>query len=147
MRGEVKPIRDRAPIIPSPQGEGSDINANVKHGDGFDRTLAFVAVALLLAGTTLFLADGFRDRISADAAVPLLLARRMLETGSPMPADWYYGNGDFWIVGPQLFVLPFVRRGAPCRVRSHAGTHSDSRCCFSPRSRWRAPRVRDGRPR
>ena len=87
---------------------GSDINANVKHGDVFDRILAAIACALPLAGTGLFLFDGFRDRISADAAVPLLLARRMLETGTLMPADWYYGNGDFWIFGPQLFVLPFV---------------------------------------
>jgi hypothetical protein len=40
--------------------------------------------------------------------VTLLLARHVLETGTPMPADWYYGNGDFWILGPQLFSLPFV---------------------------------------
>jgi hypothetical protein len=84
------------------------INANVKQGDGFDRTLAVIACALMLVGTGLFFVDGFRDRISADAAVPLLLARRMLETGALMPADWYYGNGDIWIAGPQLFVLPFV---------------------------------------
>lgn len=63
---------------------------------------------LLLAGTGLFLVDGLRDRISADASVPLLLARHMLETGTLLPADWYYGNGDVWILGPQLFVLPFV---------------------------------------
>src|SRR4051794_16184094 len=88
--------------------EGSEIDANIARDDRFERTLAAVACALLLAGTTLFLVDGFRDRISADAAVPLLLARRMLETGALMPADWYYGNGDFWILGPQLFVLPFV---------------------------------------
>lgn len=84
------------------------INVNVEHRDGFDRTIALIACGLLLAGTGLFLGDGFSDRISADAAVPLLLARHMLETGALMPADWYYGNGDFWILGPQLFVLPFV---------------------------------------
>jgi len=67
-----------------------------------------LACVLTLVGTGLFLFDGFRDRISADATVPLLLARRMLETGTVLPADWYYGNGDFWILGPQLFVLPFV---------------------------------------
>jgi hypothetical protein len=74
----------------------------------FDRTLAAIACGLLLAGTGLFLIDGFRDRISADAAVTLRLAQHVLETGAPMPADWYYGNGDFWILGPQLFSLPFV---------------------------------------
>ena len=40
--------------------------------------------------------------------MPLLLARHMLDTGAWLPADWYYGNGDIWILGPQLFVLPFV---------------------------------------
>ena len=53
---------------------GSNINVNVKRDDGFDRTIALIACGLLLAATGLFLGDGFRDRISADAAVPLLLA-------------------------------------------------------------------------
>jgi hypothetical protein len=83
-------------------------DTNIHREDRFERMLAAVACAVLVAGTGLFLIDGFRDRISADAAVPLLLARRMLETRALMPADWYYGNGDFWILGPQLFVLPFV---------------------------------------
>lgn len=87
---------------------GTDINTNVGNSDGFDRIVAAIACALALAGAGLFLVDGFADRISADAAAPLMLARRMLETGTPMPPDWYSVNGDFWILGPQLFVLPFV---------------------------------------
>ncbi|HEY6895065.1 MAG TPA: hypothetical protein VI258_12905, partial [Rhodanobacteraceae bacterium] len=85
----------------------SHVDAGVENGGRFDRILAAIACVLVLAGTGILI-HGLSDRISGDAAVPLLLARRMLETGSPMPADWYYGNGDFWIFGPQLFVLPFV---------------------------------------
>jgi hypothetical protein len=40
--------------------------------------------------------------------VSLLLARHMLETHALLPGDWYYGNGDLWILGPQIVALPFV---------------------------------------
>jgi len=94
------------------QPGGSDINAAVererKRDNGFDRALALVALALVLVGLGIFWASGFRDRISSDAAVTLLLARDILDTGTLLPADWYYGNGDLWIIGPQLFALPFV---------------------------------------
>jgi hypothetical protein len=70
--------------------------------------LALAAAALTLVGLALFFADGFRDRLSADAAVSLLLARHMLDTHALLPADWYYGNGDLWILGPQIVALPFV---------------------------------------
>ena len=32
----------------------------------------------------------------------------MLEVHTLLPADWYYGNGDLWILGPQIVALPFV---------------------------------------
>ena len=76
--------------------------------DVFERWLALVATALLLIGLGLFWTTGFRDRISADAATTVLLAQHILDTGSLLPADWYYGNGDLWILGPQLTALPFV---------------------------------------
>lgn len=76
--------------------------------DAFDRILAVVAIALLLIGLGVFWVDGFRDRVSSDAAITLLLARHILETGSALPSDWYYGNGDLWILGPQIFSIPFV---------------------------------------
>jgi len=94
------------------QPGGSDINAAVERErtseDGFDRALALVALMLVLVGLGIFWTAGFRDRISSDAAVTLLLARDILDTGMLLPADWYYGNGDLWIIGPQLFSLPFV---------------------------------------
>src|SRR6185295_1334815 len=95
-----------------PRPGGSDINAAVERQrtgeDGFDRALALVALVLMLVGLGIFWVAGFRDRISSDAAVTLLLARHILDTGSLLPGDWYYGNGDLWIIGPQLFSLPFV---------------------------------------
>jgi hypothetical protein len=76
--------------------------------NGFDRTLAVVAVSLVLVGLALFWLTGFRDRISSDAAVTVLLAQHVLDTGTLLPRDWFYGNGDLWIVGPQLLAMPFV---------------------------------------
>ncbi|MFI4970613.1 MAG: hypothetical protein ACHP7D_10440 [Lysobacterales bacterium] len=70
--------------------------------------MTFAAPALALAGLGIFWVSGFRDRISSDAAATLLLARHMLNTHAWLPPDWYYANGDIWIVGPQLFALPFV---------------------------------------
>ena len=76
--------------------------------DRFARALALVAAVLVVAGLGLYFATGFRDRLSSDAAVPLLLARHMLDTRALLPGDWYYGNGDLWILGPQIVALPFV---------------------------------------
>ncbi|MET0230563.1 MAG: hypothetical protein ABW186_06500 [Rhodanobacteraceae bacterium] len=77
-------------------------------GERFERALALLAAALVVAALALYLANGFRDRLSSDAAVSLLLARHMLETHTLVPGDWYYGNGDLWILGPQIVALPFV---------------------------------------
>ncbi len=77
-------------------------------GDRFERVLAVVGAALTVAGLALFFVTGFRDRLSSDAAVSLLLARHMLETHTWLPGDWYYANGDLWILGPQVVALPFV---------------------------------------
>ena len=74
----------------------------------FERALALVAAALVVAGLALYFATGFRDRLSSDAAVSLLLARHILDTRALLPGDWYYGNGDLWILGPQIVALPFV---------------------------------------
>jgi hypothetical protein len=72
------------------------------------RFAAILALALTAFATATFWRFGFGARISADAAVPLLLARHVLETGSLLPPDWVYLNGDLWIAGPQLLALPFV---------------------------------------
>ena len=72
-------------------------------------SLAAIAALVLTAfATALFFRFGFDARISADATSTLLLARHILETGSLLPPDWVYLNGDLWIAGPQLLALPFL---------------------------------------
>jgi hypothetical protein len=88
---------------------GNLIDATIaRPGDRFERAIALIAAALAVAGLALYLATGFRDRLSSDAAISLLLARHILETHVLLPGDWYYGNGDLWILGPQIVALPFV---------------------------------------
>ena len=104
-----------------------------------------VALALVLVGLGFFWASGLRDRISSDAGVTLLLARHVLDTGSVLPADWYYGNGDLWILGPHLLSLPFVALWGIRRWRWPVAMRLDSLASSRPHSRLGAPRVRAGR--
>jgi len=40
-----------------------------------------------------------------DAAVPALLADQALAANSPVVANWYYANGEVWVLGPHLFAM------------------------------------------
>ena len=68
--------------------------------------LVFVGGAVYLYAFRLF------DWLESDAAVPVLLARRVLEARLPIAGDWYYANGDVWILAPHLFaVVPVALLG------------------------------------
>jgi hypothetical protein len=75
------------------------------------------AVALLTVGA--FVADAvvvyglhFTAWLESDATEPALLAARSLHTGLPIATDWYYGNGDVWVLAPHLFaILPVALLG------------------------------------
>jgi hypothetical protein len=67
---------------------------------------AFVADAIVVYGVR------FTPWLEADATVPALLAARSLHTGLPIATDWYYGNGDVWVIAPHLFaILPVALFG------------------------------------
>ena len=67
---------------------------------------AFVADAILIYGVR------FAAWLESDATVPALLAARSLHTGLPIATDWYYGNGDVWVLAPHLFaILPVAVLG------------------------------------
>ena len=67
---------------------------------------AFVADAIVVYGVR------FAAWLESDATVPALLAARSLHTGLPIATDWYYGNGDVWVVAPHLFaILPVALFG------------------------------------
>lgn len=67
---------------------------------------AFVAEAIVVYGVR------FAAWLESDATVPALLAARSLHTGLPIATDWYYGNGDVWVLAPHLFaILPVALLG------------------------------------
>lgn len=41
----------------------------------------------------------------SDAAVPALLAARMIEAKRPIVDSWYYANGDVWFLSPQMLAV------------------------------------------
>ena len=61
--------------------------------------LAVVAYSILTIGQTM---------IHGDTATASLLTKSQLESGHFFPRDWYYVNGEIWIISLQLFVAPFV---------------------------------------
>lgn len=46
--------------------------------------------------------------IHSDIATSNALIRTQLESGSFIPDNWAYGNGEIWIIAPQTFCYPFV---------------------------------------
>lgn len=67
---------------------------------------AFVAEAIMIYGVR------FAAWLESDATVPALLAARSLHTRLPIATDWYYGNGDVWVLAPHLFaILPVALLG------------------------------------
>jgi hypothetical protein len=68
--------------------------------------LAFVVEAIVIYGLR------FTAWLESDAMVPVLLAARSLHSGLPIATDWYYGNGDVWVVAPHLLaILPVALLG------------------------------------
>ena len=67
---------------------------------------AFIADAIMIYGVR------FAAWLESDATVPALLAARSLQDGLPIATDWYYGNGDVWVLAPHLFaILPVALLG------------------------------------
>ncbi len=67
-------------------------------------------VAIALAATLAFHAlhfygTRFFDSIHSDSAIPIMLAMRMLAGGTLLPRDWYYVNGDVWLLGSHVYAL------------------------------------------
>ncbi len=61
--------------------------------------IVFVGQVLYLYGTHF---DGW---VESDAAAPVLLVGNILRNGKPVPTDWYFGNGDVWLLATHWFAL------------------------------------------
>ena len=68
--------------------------------------LVVLATALIFVGHLVYrYTAGFIAWVESDAAVPVLMASNVLRTGHPVPTNWYYGNGDVWLLSTHLFAL------------------------------------------
>lgn len=65
--------------------------------------VAFLATALIFAAVLVYVYGlRFYAWLESDAAVPALLAAKTLHARSPVVDDWYYANGDVWVITPHL---------------------------------------------
>ena len=71
--------------------------------------LVVLATALVFLGDAVYL-YGFRFLAwtDSDAAVTAVLAAKALHAKLPIVADWYYVNGDVWVLAPHLLAIPTV---------------------------------------
>jgi hypothetical protein len=65
----------------------------------FATALVFVVVAVYVFGFAFF------AWLESDATVPVLLAQKAIEARSPVVDNWYYANGDIWVLAPHLFAI------------------------------------------
>ena len=61
--------------------------------------LVFLGVAVYLYGVR------FTDWIESDASVTAILAAKTLQAKLPIVGDWYYANGDVWVLSPRLLAI------------------------------------------
>lgn len=67
------------------------------------------ACALFVVGAIRFyFGPDFALFFDSDAAVQVLLANEVLQTGNVLPTTWYFGNDEIWTLSPHVFVMPFV---------------------------------------
>lgn len=76
------------------------------------KAVALVTVGAFIADAIVIYGVRFDSWLESDATVPALLAARSLDSGLPIATDWYYGNGDVWVLAPHLFaILPVALLG------------------------------------
>src|SRR3954454_7405277 len=75
--------------------------------------VVFIATALLFTAVLVYVyAIRYVAWLDSDASVPALLAAKSLHAISPVVTDWYYANGDVWVVTPHLIaILPVAILG------------------------------------
>ena len=71
----------------------------------FFQFAAWITCAVFVAEATYIYATKFLGSIHSDACVTALLAWRMLASHSLVLRDFYWANGDVWVLGPHLFAL------------------------------------------
>ena len=71
------------------------------------RALKLVCLVCMIVVVYSILPHG-QTLIHGDTATASLLTKAQLKYGQFFPENWYYVNGDIWVISSQLFVAPFV---------------------------------------
>jgi hypothetical protein len=69
---------------------------------------ALISATVLLVDLAYLYGVRFAGFVHSDSAGLVLYASALVRSGLPITPAWYYPNGDVWLLGPQLFVLPFL---------------------------------------
>src|SRR5689334_14473910 len=68
--------------------------------------VVLLATALVFLGVAIYLYGfWFTAWIDSDASVSAVLAAKVLHAKLPVISNWYYVNGDIWVLAPHLFAL------------------------------------------
>lgn len=69
----------------------------------------FLTVAIINILTVLFYQSvTYRVIFHSDSAIANLLAEEIVRTGQFFPKEWYYGNGDIWIIFNHVIIVPLL---------------------------------------
>lgn len=69
--------------------------------------LRFICLGCMIVVVYSILTVG-QTMIHGDTATASLLTKAQIAARSWFPEDWYYVNGDIWVISLQMFVAPFV---------------------------------------
>ena len=69
------------------------------------RAVAWLVAAAFVVGAVLVYGVRYGRWLESDATVPVILGARALHSGLPFARDFYYGNGDVWVIAPHLLAI------------------------------------------
>lgn len=76
------------------------------------RSVASASLTLVALGFVFFyILHSYEAYLSSDAAVANILASEIKRSGTFFPKDWWYVNGDLWILFKHVLVLPWAIMG------------------------------------
>ena len=70
-----------------------------------------IFIALLLINISLvfyYIFVNYKAYFHSDSAAKNLIAQEIFETGQYFPSDWYYINGDLWVLSGHTYIVPML---------------------------------------
>lgn len=64
----------------------------------------WLCVAVTVALAVRVICQTYLFSLNSDGSTPLIITRLGITTGSFIPSDWIYANGDLWILGSRIFL-------------------------------------------